>query len=245
LDDFIALRERPRRARLDSFPATVTVTKTVHSLGGGAYVMTKRTRPNEAWGVGWAESDYWARRAWETPFSGDPTADPQPEYATPSAADLGLDGDLKYRAILESAGQAPGFGITSVSAQYRMTDGRFLFVTILGSRDAKYYFGSTSPQDSDRPEAIEFGLLTSKAPSDNYTPGQKAEVLGLFGSFGYAGELNVIDESEDETIFVVPKGSLAGPDASRLAASLQTLLRRKVWVEETTPAWERLAQPLT
>ena len=79
---------------------------------------------------------------------------------------------------------------------------------------------------------------------DEYTPEARAEVHRLFRASGYVGELLVVDDAGDETIFVVPSAALDTiPEA--LATALQAVLRRKVWVVEDAPLWVSQAHPFT
>lgn len=79
---------------------------------------------------------------------------------------------------------------------------------------------------------------------DDYTPEARAEVHRLFESHGYHGELLVVDDSGDESIFVIPRAALDTiPDA--LATALQAVLRRKVWVVDDAPIWVSQAHPFT
>ena len=66
----------------------------------------------------------------------------------------------------------------------------------------------------------------------------------LFRSHGYLGELLVVDDSGDESIFVIPRAAL-DPIPEALSTALQAVLRRKVWIVEDAPIWVRQAHPFT
>jgi|ERR1044071_2286964 hypothetical protein len=153
------LREKPFLEPLASFPASVAISATVHALGQGMYIRTRRPTPDLAVSVGWAESDYWAQRVWTSPpFSGDVRLVPPPVYPLPSPAILGLPTVLEYGLILAYERSQPQFSLTSHAAKYRLTDGAFLSLDIDGANRTVYHFGSTKPKRHERPVAIQFRL---------------------------------------------------------------------------------------
>lgn len=149
------------------FPASQEVGKRVFSCGEGFYLMTNPVMgdgdPVRA--AGWAESDYWARRAWENPpFAGDLQAPPPQWEELPSLEFLGRPQRLAFQAVcaFERAKlKAPDPTLTA--ARYRFTDGAFLNLRVKGDGgNILYHYADTDPKPDDLPVAIEIGLPEHK-----------------------------------------------------------------------------------
>jgi len=112
------------------------------------------------WGVGWAESDHWAIRAWGHPrYSGDLTAPPAQWRPPPSLTFLGRPSRVSFENVLAfERSRLTSPRVTIVNARYRMTDGAFVQYIIEGADKVKYMFGSVQPEPTDEPAAIEFRL---------------------------------------------------------------------------------------
>jgi hypothetical protein len=98
--------------------------------------------------VGWAQSDYWAQRAWESPpFRGE-LAPPPPQWdRTPSLEFLGRPKDLSFGSVRDFESAQPGARkATLVNATYRLTDGAFLYCAINGTDGVTYIYGSSDPK---------------------------------------------------------------------------------------------------
>jgi hypothetical protein len=64
-------------------PPSERLGKSVFGCGDGVYLITRWSDPDQrVRAVGWAESDYWAQRAWVTPFPGGLEA-PAPQWGPP------------------------------------------------------------------------------------------------------------------------------------------------------------------
>ena len=110
--------------------------------------------------VGWAESDYWARRTWQLPFNED-LDPPPPEWGDPpSLSFLGCPDVLSFKRVYDFEREQPNNkGALLATAQYRvMTDGAFLTFTINGAHGVRYFYGSNDPAADDLPVAIEVQL---------------------------------------------------------------------------------------
>jgi hypothetical protein len=79
----------------------------------------------------------------------------------------------------------------------------------------------------------------------DYTDSVRAEIRRLFASHGYQGGLRVVDDSGDETTFLVAPGSESMLDTRALSIALQALLRRKVRVVDEAPKWAAHAELFT
>lgn len=159
METFASLRARPLLEPLASFGETRTLSPRVHAVGSGLYVMTRED--NLAYAVCWAESEYWARRVGDLPYTGE-LVPPFPTDDLLSAESLGLTAGLEYGAILAHEREQPQFSVISYHANYRMTDGAFISLEIDGANRTQYHFGSTKPKKHDRPVAIEFKLADTK-----------------------------------------------------------------------------------
>jgi hypothetical protein len=109
--------------------------------------------------VGWAQSDYWARRAWEVPFGGELTS-PSPQWSSsPSLQFLGRPARLSFGSVcgFERAQRGTETALFGC-ARYRVTDGAFMTFEIRGIDAVVYFFGSNEPETEDEPVALEFRL---------------------------------------------------------------------------------------
>lgn len=144
------------------FGSSDTLGGRVFSFNNGVYL---RSNPNHGEGdpvfaVCWAESDYWAQRAWTYPhFAGDLTP-PPPQYdGPPSLASVGKPNDLSFGSVLGFERAQPGALVATLTvATYRITDGAFMHSDIRGSGRVTYCYGSTDPKTLDLPVAIEVRL---------------------------------------------------------------------------------------
>ena len=145
-----------------TFPESCPLSDRVFAFGGGMYLITNPDHGagDPARAVGWAQSDYWAQRAWESPpFRGDLTP-PSPQWLSPPSLEfLGHPGGLAFAQVrsLESAQSAARAPIM-IRAKYRLTDGAFLYCGIHGANGVTYIYGSPGPKPQDEPVAIEFRL---------------------------------------------------------------------------------------
>jgi hypothetical protein len=110
--------------------------------------------------VGWAQSDYWARRAWEVPpFSENLNPAPPQWDRIPSLQVVGRPAVLSFGNVHNFERAQPGAKtVTLVDARYRMTDGAFLYCAVHGTDGIAYIYESNKPSPSDLPVAIEFKL---------------------------------------------------------------------------------------
>jgi len=131
------------------------------TLGKGLFVLINPIREggDQAYAVGWAESDYWAARAFDGPqFRGDLKHPPQPQWRpAPSLAFLGRPKSLSFKTVRDHELGRTENNVTLVTAHYRITDGAFLSVSVNGA-GIIYTYVSTDPQADDEPVALEIGL---------------------------------------------------------------------------------------
>lgn len=138
-------------------------TVSVFTCDNGLYLMTNRNfgERDPVWGVGWAESDYWAKRVWGSPsLALDLGASPPARWPLPQLTELGRPADLSYGSVLDYERSRPGArpGL-SWTANYRMTDGAFRNVELCGVKGrVRHYFASSELSVDDLPVAIEFRL---------------------------------------------------------------------------------------
>lgn len=151
-------RWSPRR----EFGSSVELSERVYALGDGFYLRTnpRRGPDGPVLSVGWAESDYWARRAWDIPpFRGDLSVPPSQWGPVPSLAFLDRPEHLTFQSVCDfERSQPDARKVTMVTGRYRMTDGAFLCVEVSGSNGVTYYFASPGPEQTDLPVAIEVRL---------------------------------------------------------------------------------------
>lgn len=162
LEPFVSLNRWTPRAM---FPPSEHLIDYVFSCGDGYFL---RTNPDFGGGdpvysVGWAESTYWAHRAWAgAPFVRELDLEPPPaQWPPPSLRPFGRPTDLSFASLRDfEKGQPGARKATLVHATYRFPDGAFVFCQIDGPT-VNYYFGSHKPNATDRPVAIEFKLPTN------------------------------------------------------------------------------------
>jgi hypothetical protein len=155
------LIRRDRWTPRAQFPPSERLGDCVFGCGDGVYLITAWGDAEDAVrGVGWAESDYWAQRAWLVPFPGGLEAPASQWGAPPSLGFLGRPEVLAFQAVKEferrrlSAIKA----LRVEMAHYRATDGAFMYVDIRGADGLFYIYGSNKVRPDDLPVAIEFRL---------------------------------------------------------------------------------------
>ena len=152
---------------LSAFPPTRPLGDRVFALGNGLFVLVNPVHGggDRAYGVGWAESDYWATRAFDGPqFRGKLDDPPPPQWKPPpSLAFLGRPTVLSFKTISDhERGLTGPSNVILVTAHYRMTDGAFLSVSVNGANGIKYTYASNDPRPADQPVALEVGLREAK-----------------------------------------------------------------------------------
>jgi len=159
LPDFIG---QARWAVRSEFPPSSLLGGRVFTCGDGWYLMTnpRRGLGDPVHSVGWAQSDYWARRSWEVPPFAGGLVPPQPQrLEVPSLRALGRPDVLAFEKVREFESRQPGAKtVTMVDARYRLTDGAFLFCAIHGCGGVTYIYASNEPGSSDQPVALQFQL---------------------------------------------------------------------------------------
>ena len=146
----------PYDSPVADFPSSARISDDVCRCGPGLYLITPN-RKNVRF-VGWAQNDYWAMRAWELPFLGELAEKPPIETPVPSLAFAGRPETLNFGEVTAFEQVQPGWSTISVTARYRMSDGRFLYTEVDGSEGVRYYFERTKPKASDPPTAIALRL---------------------------------------------------------------------------------------
>jgi hypothetical protein len=148
------------------FPASYLLSNRVYSCGEGLYLLTnpKFGEGDPVRAVGWAESDYWAKRAWGIPpFDGELSSPPPQWERPPSLEFLSRPKVLSFGSVRDFESAQPGAKtVTLVNAKYRLTDGAFLYCTIHGTNGIMYIYASNQPEPADQPVAIEFNLPEGK-----------------------------------------------------------------------------------
>jgi hypothetical protein len=129
-------------------------------------INSRRQGDDPVWAVGWAESDYWARRVWEKPpFPGDLRPPPPQWRPPPSLAFLGRPESLAFSVVLKferaRASEAGKAALADVA--FRFTDGAILYYNVNGTDGITYKYGSRDPRPDDEPVAIEFRLPKRKS----------------------------------------------------------------------------------
>jgi hypothetical protein len=114
--------------------------------------------PDEVRFVGWAENDYWAQRAWQTPFAGPLSVRPPRETPIPSLAFAGRPEPLTFGSITAFEAKQPGWSSSSIGGNYRITDGLFVCVEVRGRDGVRYSFASRDPRPADPPAAFSLQL---------------------------------------------------------------------------------------
>jgi hypothetical protein len=164
-------RWSPRTA----FPQSNVLNGELFSCGGGLYLMINPRRGSDdpVWAVGWAESDYWARRVWEKPpFPGDLNNLPPPQWRPPPSLEfLGRPGSLAFAAVLRFERARANIARRAALADvtFRFTDGGILYYNVNGTDRITYKFASSDPKPDDEPVAIEFRLPQRKPSSSDHT----------------------------------------------------------------------------
>ena len=146
----------PYDSPVADFPSSASISKRVSRCGPGLYLITPNGKDVRF--VGWAQNDYWALRAWDSPFLGDLTETPPIETPAPSLTFAGRPGTLTFGEITAFEQAQHGWSLISITGKYRMTDGRFLYVEVDGSDGVSYCFEATKPKVSDPPTAISLRL---------------------------------------------------------------------------------------
>ena len=137
----------------------------IFACGEGIYLLTnpKFGEFDPVRAVGWAESDYWAERVWETPFSGQLDAPPAQWSPPPSLRFLGRPKVLSFASVHDFEKSQPGARkATMLVAKYRVTDGAFLHHIINGTDGITYFYASDEPLPEDLPVALEIRLPERK-----------------------------------------------------------------------------------
>lgn len=164
--DFKPLVTMPRWTPREAFPPSRLLHRgsvvSIFSTGEGLYLLTNRNRGDKdpVWGVGWAESDYWARRVWASPqFDGELTAPPA-QRVLPAFAGLDLPDDLSFAGIVDFETNHPrrATSVGLVNATVRVADGEILRSNVSGHDKITYCFAELKPKADDLPVAIEFRL---------------------------------------------------------------------------------------
>lgn len=143
------------------FPPSTAVSSDIFRCGDDIYLLTNPDvgADDPVWAVGWADSEYWARRSWEVPFNGDLTSPPFQHVARPSLVFLGRPKDLGFKSVCEYERRQQGAKrMTLIVASHRMTDGGFLYTKVQGSQGVTYMYPSVSPKAEEEPVAIEISL---------------------------------------------------------------------------------------
>jgi len=147
----------PRR----EFPPSRLLSNRIFTSGEGIYLLTNPMfgEGDPVYAVGWAQSDYWAKRAWEVPFSGQLTAPPAQWGGPPSLQFLSRPKLLSFVAVLDFERTRPGAKtVTLFDGSYRFADGAFLYSAIHGTDGLTFIYESNAPNSTDQPVAIEFRL---------------------------------------------------------------------------------------
>jgi hypothetical protein len=147
------------------FPPSRMIRSRIFACGEGIYLLTN---PNFGAGdpvraVGWAASDYWAERVWETPFRGQ-LAPPEAQWASlPSLRFLGRPEDLSFASVFDFEKARPGARTaTALVATHRFTDGAFLHHDVNSMDGLTYFYPSDEPIPPDElPVALEVALPKS------------------------------------------------------------------------------------
>jgi hypothetical protein len=147
------------------FPPSRMVRSRIFACGEGIYLLTNPRfgEGDPVRAVGWAESDYWAERVWETPFSGELDAPEAQWDGPPSLRFLGRPEVLSFAKVLDFEKARPGARkVTVLVEEYRVTDGAFLHHVINGTDRIKYFYASDEPMPEDLPVALEIQLPEHK-----------------------------------------------------------------------------------
>jgi hypothetical protein len=159
------LTSKARWSHREEFPPSRMVRKRIFSCGEGIYLLTnpKFGQGDPVRAVGWAESDYWAERVWETPFSGQLRAPTAQWGGPPSLRFLGRPEILSFASVHDfEKAQPAARKATILVAKYRVADGAFLHHVINGTDGVTYFYASDEPLPDDLPVALEIRLPEHK-----------------------------------------------------------------------------------
>jgi hypothetical protein len=163
--DVLQLIGRPKWSKRARFPASEALGDCVFACGDGLYlrVNPQRGEGDPVYAVCWADSDYWARRAFSVPpFAGDvtPSAPPASEWGSPpSLVSTGRPASLRLGELVAHERSRNGVKTAALlKARYRLTDGAFLCCELRAQDGVTFVFASTEPALADEPIAIEFRL---------------------------------------------------------------------------------------
>jgi hypothetical protein len=156
---------KARWSRRAEFPPSRMVRNRIFACGEGIYLLTnpKFGQGDPVRAVGWAESDYWAERVWETPFSGQLDAPTAQWGGPPSLRFLGRPEILSFASVHDfEKAQPAARKATVLVAKYRVADGAFLHHIINGTDGVTYFYASDEPLPDDLPVALEIRLPEDK-----------------------------------------------------------------------------------
>jgi hypothetical protein len=159
------LTSKARWSRREEFPPSRMVRKRIFACGEGIYLLTnpKFGQGDPVRAVGSAESDYWAERVWETPFSGQLHAPTAQWGGPPSLRFLGRPEILSFASVHDfEKAQPAARKATILVAKYRVADGAFLHHVINGTDGVTYFYASDEPLPDDLPVALEIRLPEHK-----------------------------------------------------------------------------------
>jgi hypothetical protein len=160
-----SLTGRARWSPRAEFPPSRMIGSRIFACGQGIYLLTNPHfgERDPVYAVSWAESDYWAKRAWEKPFSGRLDAPLAQWSGPPSLRFLGRPKILQFASVLDFERAQPGARkATVLVAEYRITDGAFLHHAINGTDGITYFYASDKPLPEDLPVALEIMLAEHK-----------------------------------------------------------------------------------
>lgn len=161
--DLETLVRYPRWTERNVFPASVHLGDRVFACGEGVYLMINpnRGRGDPVRAVGWAESDYWASRAFSVPpFRGDLVAAASPQWRPPpSLAFTCRPEPLAFEAVCSFERSREGASSAIfLNANYRLTDCGFISCRVDGVDGVSCIYASHDPEAGDEPVAIEIRL---------------------------------------------------------------------------------------
>jgi hypothetical protein len=160
-----ALLKMKRWTPRSGFPPSHAMSDVVYALGSGLFLVTN---PIVGEGdlvveVAWAESNYWAGRAFDNPYRGDLTPTTPQWRPPPSLTFLGRPSHLPFAIVRDFERSRTGpSNVLLVTGHYRMTDGAFLYVSVNGSDRVTYMYASNQPRPGDEPVGIGFMLPEPK-----------------------------------------------------------------------------------
>src|SRR5580658_645293 len=135
--NILELANKARWSPRSAFPPSSPIGGRLFSCGAGWYLMTnpKFGDGDPVRAIGWAESDYWAKRIWVVPPFSEQLNPPSPQWdGVPSLQAFGRPEVLSFRNVRDFESTQPGAKtVTLVDASYRLTDGAFLYCAIHGT----------------------------------------------------------------------------------------------------------------